>query len=75
MSHKLNKSFSFINLEERLDKYLFYSRSVGLISSKKYRRVAKKLAPVLKGVIPIKFSFYEILTKIQTKKGFNFLKT
>ena len=75
MSHKLNKSFSFVNLEECLDKYLLYSRSVGLISSNKYQKVAKKLAPVLKGVIPIKFSFYEILTKIQTKKGFNFLKT
>ena len=54
---------------------MLYSRSVGLISSNKYQKVAKKLAPVLKGVIPIKFSFYEILTKIQTKKGFNFLKT
>ena len=40
----------------------------GLISSKKYWRAAKNLVPVLKWVIQVKFYFYKILTKIQTKE-------
>ena len=40
----------------------------GLISSKKYWRVVKKLVAVLKGVIQVKFYFHEILTKIQMKE-------
>ena len=47
-----------------------------LISSKKYWRVAKKLVAILKEVIQVKFYFYEILTKIQTKEErLNFVKT
>ena len=41
---------------------------IGLISSNKYWRVAKKLLLLLKVVIQIKIYFYEILLKIQTKK-------
>ena len=49
---------------------------IGLISSKKYWRVVKNLVHVLKGVIQIRFYFYKILTKIQTKEErCNFLKT
>ena len=49
---------------------------IGLISSKKYWRETKNLVPALNEVIPVKFYFYEILTKIQTKEErLNFLKT
>ena len=49
---------------------------IGLICSKKYWRVAKISVLVLKVIIQVKFYFYEILTKIQTKEdGLNFLKT
>ena len=49
---------------------------IGLINPKKHWSVAKKLLPVLKGIIQVKFCFYEILTKIQTKEErLNFLKT
>ena len=41
---------------------------IGLISSNKYWRVAKKLVLLLKVVIQIKIYFYETLLKIQTKK-------
>ena len=41
---------------------------IRLISSNKYWRVARKPVLVLKEVIPVKFSFYEILKKAQTKK-------
>ena len=48
---------------------------IGLISSKKYWRVAKFLVPVLEGVIQIKSYFYDILKEIQTKKErYYFLK-
>lgn len=43
---------------------------IRLISSNKYWRVARKLVLVLKEVIPVKFSFYEILKKVQTKKKY-----
>ena len=57
-------------------KYILFTLVVGLISSKKYWRVATNLVPVLKRVIQVKFYFYEILTKIQTKEErSNFLKT
>ena len=49
---------------------------IGLISSKKYCRVAKNLVPVFKGIIQVKFYFYEIFTKIQMKEeSLNLLKT
>ena len=49
---------------------------IGLISSKKYWRIAKNWVPVLNDVIQVKFYFYEILIKIQTKdEKLNFLKT
>ena len=49
---------------------------IRLISSKKHWRVAKNLVPVLTGVIQVKFYFYEILVKIQTKEErLNCLKT
>ena len=49
---------------------------MGLISSKKYWRVAENLVPVLKAVIQVKFCFYEILLETQMKKErLNFLKT
>ena len=49
---------------------------IGLINSRKYCREAKSLVPILKRVIQVKFYFYEILTKFQTKeKRLNFLKT
>ena len=41
---------------------------IGLISSKKQWRAAKKLVSVLKGLIKIKFSLYKILAKIPSKK-------
>ena len=47
---------------------------IGLITSKKYLRVAKKTS-VLKCVIQIKFSFYEILRTIQaTEREIKFSK-
>ena len=49
---------------------------IGLISPKKYWRVAKDSAPILKGVIQVKFHFDIILMKIETtEERFNFLKT
>ena len=49
---------------------------IGLISSENYWRVKETSVPVLKGVIQVKFYFYEILTKTQSKeKRMNFLKT
>ena len=49
---------------------------IGLISSKKYCRVAKNLVPVFKGIIQVKLYFYEIFTKIQMKEeSLNLLKT
>ena len=57
-------------------KYILFTLVVGLISSEKYWRVATNLVPVLKRVIQVKFYFYEILTKIQTKEErSSFLKT
>ena len=55
---------------------MFYlQRLIGLIGSKKYWREAKHLVSVLARVIQVKFCFYEILTKIQTKKErSNFVK-
>ena len=48
---------------------------IGLISSKKYWSVAINSVPTLNGVNQEKLSFYEILSKIQTKKErLNFLK-
>ena len=41
---------------------------MGLISCKKYWRVTKKLVLALKRLTQVKFYFYEILTKIQTKE-------
>ena len=41
---------------------------IGLISSKRYWRVAKTLVPVFKRVIQVKFCFYEIFMKIQSKE-------
>ena len=49
---------------------------IGLISFKKYWRVTKKVVPVLKEIIQVKFYFHKIITKIQSKeKRLNFLKT
>ena len=57
-------------------KYILFTLVIGLISSEKYWRVATNLVPVLKRVIQVKFYFYEILTKIQTKEErSSFLKT
>ena len=41
---------------------------IGLISSIKYWRVAKKLVLLLKVVIQIKIYFFETLLKTQTKR-------
>ena len=47
----------------------------GLISSKKYWRVAKHLVPFLKGTIQVKLYFQETLIKIQTiEETLNFVK-
>lgn len=57
-------------------KYVLFALVNWLINSKKYWRVAQNLPPVLKRVIQVKFYFYEILTKIQTKEDrLNFPKT
>ena len=49
---------------------------IGLISPRKYWRVAKDSATGLKGVIQVKFYLNIILTKIQTtEERLNFLKT
>ena len=48
---------------------------IGLIRCNKYCGAAKKLVPVLIGVIQVKV-FYKIFTKIQTtEERFNFLRT
>ena len=47
-----------------------------IISSKKYWRAAKMLVIVLNGAVQVKFYFYEIFPKIQTKEErLSFLKT
>ena len=40
---------------------------IGFISSMKYWRVVKKLVPILKGIIQVKFYSYEVFTKTKTK--------
>ena len=48
---------------------------IGLISSKKYWRVAKHLVSLLKGTIQVKLYFQETLIEIQTKEErLNFIK-
>ena len=73
----MNEIYLFYKLTKMSGRNLFYLCFFnGLISFKKYWRVAKNLVPVLKGVIQLKFYLYEIFTKIQTKEEtLNFLKT
>ena len=57
-------------------KYLLFTLVNWLINSNKYWKVPKNLPLVLKRVIQVKFYFYEILTKIQTKEDrLNFAET
>ena len=65
----MNKIFLFYKPTIASGWNIFYSHLLtGVISSKKCWRVENKLMLVSEGVILLKFSFYEILTKIQTKK-------
>ena len=71
------------------ERFLFYKRTItsgwntfylhlliGLITSKIYWTIAKNLVAILKHVIQVKFYFFEILTKMQTKEErMNFIKT
>ena len=47
---------------------------IGLTGSNKFWRAAKHLVPVLKGVMQVKFYFYEILKKSKWKKKSEFFK-
>ena len=60
--------FLFYELTIKSGWSIFYL-VIGLISSKKYRTVAKNLVTVLKWVIQVKIYFYESLRKSKRKKN------